>query len=37
LKAISITPVSMVKRNREKLGPGFVAPGIDVMKEGDDC
>lgn len=37
LKAISTTPVSMVKRNREKLGPGFVAPGIDVMKEGDDC
>lgn len=34
LDAVSNTPVEIVKRNREKLGNRFVAPGISVVKEG---
>jgi RNase P/RNase MRP subunit p30 len=37
LDAVSQNPVAIVKRNREKLGSGFVAPGIRVVKEGKDC
>lgn len=37
IDAVSTTPVSIVKRNREKLGSGFVAPGISIVKEGSDC
>jgi len=37
LEAISQNPVSIVKRNRQKLSPKFVAPGIRVIKEGKDC
>jgi RNase P/RNase MRP subunit p30 len=37
LEAVSTEPVSLVKRNREKLSPRFVAPGIRVVKEGKDC
>jgi RNase P/RNase MRP subunit p30 len=37
LKAVSRCPVAVVERNREKLGAGFVAPGIRVVKEGGDC
>jgi RNase P/RNase MRP subunit p30 len=37
LDAVSQNPHAMVKRNREKLGSGFVAPGIRVVKEGKDC
>jgi hypothetical protein len=37
LEAISQNPVSIVKRNRQKLSPNFVAPGIRVIKEGKDC
>jgi len=37
LEAVSTAPVSIVKRNREKLGSGFVAPGIEIIKEGNDC
>ena len=37
LKAVSHTPVAIVKRNREKLRAEFVAPGIRVVKEGKDC
>ena len=37
LDAVSLSPVAVVERNREKLGAGFVAPGIRVMKEGRDC
>jgi ribonuclease P/MRP protein subunit RPP1 len=31
LRAISENPVAMVERNREKLSPGYVAPGIRVV------
>jgi len=34
LDAISTTPMSIIKRNREKLSNRFVAPGITVVKEG---
>jgi len=35
--AVSKNPVAIVKRNREKLGSGFVAPGIRVVRRGKDC
>jgi hypothetical protein len=37
LDAVSVNPSTIVLRNREKLGHGFVAPGIRVVKEGRDC
>jgi len=37
LEAVSQCAVAIVKRNREKLGAEFVAPGIRVVKEGKDC
>lgn len=36
LEGVSTTPMSIVERNRMKLSAGFVAPGIDVIKEGND-
>jgi RNase P/RNase MRP subunit p30 len=35
--AVSVNPLGMVLRNREKMSSGFVAPGIRVVKEGSDC
>jgi RNase P/RNase MRP subunit p30 len=37
LDAVSTNPSKIVRRNREKLSKGFVAPGIRVVKEGRDC
>jgi RNase P/RNase MRP subunit p30 len=37
LEAVSKNPVAIVKRNREKLSPQFVAPGIRVVRKGKDC
>jgi RNase P/RNase MRP subunit p30 len=37
LEAVSQSANLIVKRNREKLSSGFVAPGIRVVKEGRDC
>jgi len=37
LDAVSQNANALVKRNREKLDSGFVAPGIRVVKEGKDC
>lgn len=37
LEAVSQNPMAIVKRNRQKLGSKFVAPGIRVVKEGRDC
>jgi RNase P/RNase MRP subunit p30 len=31
LEALSETPLTMVERNRKKLSPGYVAPGIYVV------
>ena len=36
LDAISTNPTTIVERNREKLSPRFVAPGISIVKEGKD-
>lgn len=37
LNAVSRTPLAIVKRNREKLNPNFVAPGIRIVRRGKDC
>ena len=37
INAISKNPLAIVKRNREKLNPKFVAPGIRIIREGKDC
>jgi len=37
LRAVSENPLSIVARNRMKLLPSFVAPGIRVVKRGKDC
>jgi len=37
LRAVSENPLAIIKRNREKLGAGFVAPGIRVIRRGRDC
>lgn len=37
LEAVSSNPTSIVKRNRTKLSPWFVAPGIRVVRKGKDC
>jgi ribonuclease P/MRP protein subunit RPP1 len=35
LDAVSVAPVGLVIRNRDKLSEGFVAPGIRIIKQGD--
>lgn len=37
LKGVSKNPLAIVKRNREKLNPDFVAPGIRVIRRDKDC
>lgn len=37
LDAVSTNPAAIVKRNREKLGSRFVAPGIRIVRGGKDC
>lgn len=37
LEAVSQNPMAIVEKNREKLSPRFLAPGIRVIKEGKDC
>jgi RNase P/RNase MRP subunit p30 len=37
VKAVSENPLSIVKRNREKLSPRFIAPGIRIIRGGNDC
>ncbi|MEM2995633.1 MAG: RNase P subunit p30 family protein [Candidatus Bathyarchaeia archaeon] len=37
IQAVSKNPVAIVKRNREKLNPKFVAPGIRIIRWGKDC
>jgi len=37
IEAVSKNPVAIVKRNREKLSPRFVAPGIRIVRGGRDC
>lgn len=37
VEAVSTNSVAIVKRNREKLSPNFVAPGIRLLRSGKDC
>ena len=37
LDAISKIPLSLLERNRAKLDPSFIAPGIRVIRWGKDC
>ncbi|NIR17576.1 hypothetical protein GWN63_03345, partial [Candidatus Bathyarchaeota archaeon] len=37
LRSLSEIPGSIVERNRKKLCSKYVAPGIQVIKEGEDC
>lgn len=37
LEAISKNPTTIVKRNRQKLNPHFIAPGIRLIRRGKDC
>jgi len=37
IKAVSENSFAIVRRNREKLGSQFVAPGIRVIRRGRDC
>jgi RNase P/RNase MRP subunit p30 len=36
LDAVSVNPLAIVLRNREKLGNNFIAPGIRLVREGSD-
>jgi len=37
LHALSETPLTIVERNREKLSPNFVAPGIRIVRRKNRC
>jgi RNase P/RNase MRP subunit p30 len=37
INAVSRNALAIVKRNREKISPNFVAPGIRIIREGKDC
>jgi RNase P/RNase MRP subunit p30 len=37
LGAVSKNPLEIVKRNREKLSPRFIAPGIRLIRMGKNC
>jgi RNase P/RNase MRP subunit p30 len=37
VNTVSKNPLAIVKRNREKLSPNFVAPGIRLIRRGKDC
>ena len=37
VEAGSRNPLAIIKRNREKLDPNFVAPGIRIVRRGKDC
>ena len=32
LNAVSVIPTKILERNREKLGPGFVSPGVKEVR-----
>ena len=37
MRALSENPLAIVNRNRSKLSPDYVAPGIRIVKRGKDC
>jgi hypothetical protein len=34
---VSSIPSVLIKKNREKLSSRFVAPGIRIIRKGNDC
>jgi len=36
-KALSENPLKIIERNRRKLNPNFVAPGVYIIRRGKDC
>ena len=37
LQAINENPLEIIERNRKKLGPQYIAPGIRLIRRGKDC
>jgi RNase P/RNase MRP subunit p30 len=37
IEAVSKNPLAIIKRNRDKLSSRFVAPGIRIVRRGNDC
>lgn len=37
MRSLSEAPLRLVKRNREKLSPDYVAPGVRVVRRGKNC
>jgi len=37
IEAMSEAPLKIVERNREKLSPNYVAPGVYTVRRGEDC
>jgi ribonuclease P/MRP protein subunit RPP1 len=37
IEAVSKNPATIVERNRDKLSSRFVAPGIRIIRRGNDC
>ncbi|MCD6464773.1 hypothetical protein J7L27_00165 [Candidatus Bathyarchaeota archaeon] len=35
--ALSVNPISIVERNRRKLSPNYICPGVYLVKRGKDC
>jgi len=36
-RAVSENPKEIIDRNRRKLSPNYVAPGVYVIRRGEDC
>ncbi len=36
-EALSTNPMNIIERNRKKLSPNYVCPGVYVVKRGKDC
>lgn len=37
MKALSVVPSKIVERNREKLSPNYVVPGVYIVRRGENC
>jgi len=37
IRALSEAPSKIVERNREKLSPNYVAPGVFIVRRGENC
>ena len=36
-ESLSSNPMEIIKRNRRKLSPNYVCPGVYIVKRGEDC